>query len=382
MAIFTKVKVGGVEFSDYQNLKVRSNLSDFFATSEFNLTLDSPFGRHADDFIVGSTVEVRAADGEQVETIRNRKLTPTSSHGAGDTDWEAQTFTVGINSAEEKIAIGSIKLFLATEASVGTVTLSIKAVDGNSKPTGADLSSGTVSILSAIGFTEFTFDMSAFTLEENIEYAMVIRAVDASALDDLAIQSNVGNTFPGGQPWISNDSGSSWDSVTGDWFFTVLGSYPDGRRIFFGRLEKISFKGKGAIQQVTLSGRDFGGELLDVTVPPVVFTNEEVTDIVTSIVEANTPDIDTSLVTINTGVVLTRIAFTHQSVYEALKELANKTNFRFWVDEERRLQFLPKDIDAFSIITGHSTPVPALTLNNTDIKTTAMRFDTTRENMA
>ena len=53
--------------------------------------------------------------------------------------WAAQTFTVGAAGH----TITSVKLLLYRYGSPGTVTVSIRATDGNGHPTGSDLTSGT-----------------------------------------------------------------------------------------------------------------------------------------------------------------------------------------------------------------------------------------------
>ena len=56
----------------------------------------------------------------------------------GGVYWESQTFT-----ASSTYDIGSVKLKLYRIGTPGTLTVSIRATDGNGQPTGADLASGT-----------------------------------------------------------------------------------------------------------------------------------------------------------------------------------------------------------------------------------------------
>lgn len=139
--------------------------------------------------------------------------------------------------------------------------------------------------------------------------------------------------------------------------------------IFTGIVETIKFIGKGAQQKVELRGRDFSARLQDATVLPVVFTDSEVSTIVTNIIQNNVPqDITTNNVNV-TGTTLARIVFNHESVFDALTQLANLAGFHFYVDEDKDLHFEQKENLSSGII-----------LDNTNI--IDMVSNTTREGMA
>ncbi len=135
-----------------------------------------------------------------------------------------------------------------------------------------------------------------------------------------------------------------------------------------GIIERVKFRGTGNTQTVTLSGRDFSARLQDVTVEPVIFSNQEVSTIVASVINSEVSDITTNNVNVTTTT-LERIAFNHLTVFDALSELAELSGFVFFVDNDKDLHFERKNITS----TG-------LTLNNTNI--TDMIFNKTREKMA
>jgi len=137
--------------------------------------------------------------------------------------------------------------------------------------------------------------------------------------------------------------------------------------IFTGVIEKVNFKGSGTRQSVILTGRDYGLRLLDATVLPSVFTDQEISTIVTSIITSNVSDITTTNVNV-TSVTLERVAFNHTTVFDALKQLALLAGFIFYVDENKDLHFEQKDQTASGI-----------TVNNTNINKST--FNTTREDM-
>ncbi len=137
--------------------------------------------------------------------------------------------------------------------------------------------------------------------------------------------------------------------------------------IFTGIVERIKFIGKGTQQKVELRGRDFSARLQDVTVEPSVFTNSEISTIVTNIMDDFVDDVTTNNVNV-TSTTLPRIAFNHTTVFEALTELAKLAGFMFFVDENKDLHFEQKE----NISSG-------ITLDNTNI--IDMISNQTREGM-
>jgi len=137
--------------------------------------------------------------------------------------------------------------------------------------------------------------------------------------------------------------------------------------LFTGILERIQFKGKENTQTVELSGRDYSLRMQDTTVEPVVFTNTEISSIVTTIMD-ELKDITTTNVN-TTQVTLKRIAFNHLSIFEAIAELAELAGFVFYVDESKDLHFEEKESASSGII-----------INNTNINMST--FNQTREGMA
>jgi hypothetical protein len=155
--------------------------------------------------------------------------TDDDSDGTGSTSgyWLAQTFTT-----VTAYAITSVKLKLRkhTTNAPGTVTVSIKAVDGANKPTGADLISGTTdgdAITSVAGgeWITITFD-SVYNLSAATQYAIVVRP--AGAAISLYWRVDVtGATYAGGDRLTSADGGSSWNITGGnDQMFETWGNFP------------------------------------------------------------------------------------------------------------------------------------------------------------
>lgn len=125
--------------------------------------------------------------------------------------WKCQTFTAGQN-----YDIANVKLKLYRAGTPGTITVSIKAVDGETgKPTGGDLASGTINgnelTTDTSGeWAEITFG-SPYSLMSGTQYAIVVRSAAGSWYWRMDYTSP---SYAGGQAGQSNDSGSTWGMVS------------------------------------------------------------------------------------------------------------------------------------------------------------------------
>ena len=140
-------------------------------------------------------------------------------------------------------------------------------------------------------------------------------------------------------------------------------------KLFTGTIEKIKFNGMGNTQTVTLSGRDYSAKLQDITIEPIVYSNSEISTIVTNILsQQEIIDITTTNVDVTTTT-LQRMSFNQQSIFDAYSELAELAGFIFYVDENKDLHFEKKEF----VSSGQE-------FNNTNI--TSSTFNNTREGMA
>src|SRR3990167_9679901 len=58
--ITTRTLISGIEYFDYKNLEVSKSMSDLGESSYFDITYDSPYGRHKTDFQVGQEIKIYA----------------------------------------------------------------------------------------------------------------------------------------------------------------------------------------------------------------------------------------------------------------------------------------------------------------------------------
>jgi len=125
-------------------------------------------------------------------------------------------------------------------------------------------------------------------------------------------------------------------------------------KIFSGVIEKIRFTGRESTQKLTLSGRDFSLRLQDLTAQPQVFTNTEVSEIVTGLLTSNSvPDITVNNVSVTTTT-LNRMSYNHESLFDALNELATMSNSIFWVDEDKDLHWIERKSSSSGVTIGDS----------------------------
>lgn len=107
---------------------------------------------------------------------------------------------------------------------------------------------------------------------------------------------------------------------------------------FGGYLEDKDFDGEGKKDGLVLGGRSYVSILHDASVQPITYSNQDIADIVIDLCAREAPDIDTSGITA-TGVTLTAIAFSHVSLYDCLKQLAELADAYFYVTPLKVLVF-------------------------------------------
>lgn len=138
----------------------------------------------------------------------------TTGTGIYSTDWEAQTFTIGNTGPNEDHNITSVKLLLSRTGNPGTVIVSIRDTDGDGKPTGDDLTSGTTNgntlpVHPNKEWREIT--LTPYPLSASTKYAIVVRAPDGNYNNDIAWRIDDDDpTYEGGSEAYSSNSGDTW----------------------------------------------------------------------------------------------------------------------------------------------------------------------------
>ena len=146
-------------------------------------------------------------------------------------NWAYQTFTVGEVGSDENHKIASVKLLLYRIGNPGEITVSVRAVDANEKPTGVDLCSGTIDgdLLTDNAAGEWKeITLSGYSLQEATQYAIVVRSLDGDAGNKSSwrgrFDAGFVGLYSGGAYGQSIDSGVTWEiQLTWDMMFEVWG---------------------------------------------------------------------------------------------------------------------------------------------------------------
>lgn len=181
---------------------------------------------------LGDTITIRAITkldyddrGNAQVVLGDSKISHTSGDDAlssfYDSNWIAQTFTTTTS-----FNTTSIKIKVKRTGTPGAITIGIRAVDGDSKPTGSDLTSGTLDYTDLIddGDTEWiVLPLTDYTLSASTTYALVIRSAGGDTSNKYEARIETTGTYSGGNNLTSDDSGSSWTAATNDILFDLYG---------------------------------------------------------------------------------------------------------------------------------------------------------------
>jgi len=123
--------------------------------------------------------------------------------------------------------------------------------------------------------------------------------------------------------------------------YADLNITPPITKIFAGILEDKKFRGRENDEKMDLSGRDYSARLMDRTVEPEVYTNLPAGSIVKDIIDKYTNNITTTNVQ-DSPMIIDRITFNQTPLFDAVKKMADLSNYTFYVDENKDLHFEPK----------------------------------------
>jgi len=134
----------------------------------------------------------------------------------------AQSFTIGNTGGSFSSIIDSVEFKFASASGAGNFQIDIYETDPDGKLTGNSLSTGTISGSVEDGWNRA--EMSSYTLQPLIQYAVVIkRAVGSSTLGSLRADGT-SPTYSGGSVWFSEDTGETWtEDDTTDFIFSING---------------------------------------------------------------------------------------------------------------------------------------------------------------
>jgi len=146
----------------------------------------------------------------------------------------------------------------------------------------------------------------------------------------------------------------------------VITDTNNATKIITGIVEDIDMSGTQVKNSIVISGRDYTARMQDITIPPEVYTNQEVSNIIDDFIAKYAEDITYNKVVI--GTMIDRISFNHTSIFDAVKRLADLCNCYFYIDTDKVLHFKIK-----------GTVISGKTFDNTN--TTKAKWKITRREM-
>jgi len=147
--------------------------------------------------------------------------TPLFAHAYGEV-WRVQTFLTTSAHTINYVEL-LIKKRLVTSVP-GTVTIEIRKADGDDKPTGAVLTSGTINGNTLPLVAEWKkIDLTKYDLENNTKYAIIWRASDAADQYHSAGLMAQYYGYSDGKLGNSSDAGSTWTTSVSDAGFKIYG---------------------------------------------------------------------------------------------------------------------------------------------------------------
>ena len=188
--------------------------------------------------------------------------------------------------------------------------------------------------------------------------------------DDINLERSIGeyNAVSNFKVTFNNYAGQHDDTFSLNdevKIYADLDTDPATTLLFTGIIESIDYSGSGNSERLTIIGRDYGAVLMDMSIQPVVYKNTDCGAIVKSVVEQNAQGlVGVANVDTATGTILEKLAFNHNPIFDAIKQIAELCGYIFYVDENKVLNFVEKD----SVSSG-------LTFDNTNITKADFKID-------
>lgn len=133
--------------------------------------------------------------------------------------WYCQTFTPQVNAT-----LGYCRVYINKSGTpTDSLTLAIKATDGEGKPTGPNLTEITLPHTSiGTSLAWITFNFPDIDIENGTKYALILST--GAAFLGYGWRGNTAGGYPRGECWQSQNQGSSWLSQVMEVFFEAWGT--------------------------------------------------------------------------------------------------------------------------------------------------------------
>jgi len=308
MTTYARLEINDTIFSDFNVGAVKKSIGEDNTSSTFSFTFRNDRGRYSSTFNVGDEIEVW----EATQTVNlfdvNEAFDTTTNKGLTTADWDTSLERLKMSSSSNHNTFyNTVSKSVVLDTTMGNIPSIVT--------TWAEIKWGNDVIQIFIN------------LDNNDDHWE-------------EIQNNIEYTFinPGNQPRFMVVFRGNGGSET--YIDDLVITDNTNNKIFVGVLEDINYGGKQNKNSMTISGRDYTLTLQDITIPPEVYTNEEVSDIIDDFITKYVSDITYNKTVL--GNVFERIAFNHISIFDALKRLADECGAYFYIDVYKVLQFVRK----------------------------------------
>lgn len=160
-------------------------------------------------------------------TIVEQSLLGVNGVNLYGVNWNSQGFTIGTTGSNKDFIITHLGLKLYKIGNAQDVNISIRANSGGS-PTGADLSTGTISAsqLTTTSTGAIVYcQMTPFKMQKGVSYHIVARSPSSTDTSNMVVwKNNAVSSYAGGFLNYSGNSGVNWSQFTGlDAVFQIIG---------------------------------------------------------------------------------------------------------------------------------------------------------------
>ncbi|MHA1876717.1 MAG: LamG-like jellyroll fold domain-containing protein [Promethearchaeota archaeon] len=402
MTIYTKFEINETEYDDIKDCFVKKNLSSGRASSNFIIKMDSPYGRYKDNFNIGDDIIIYVSDSSDIgkkSSIAHYKFNDNSSDdNVLDFNGNHNGILNGGNNTEDISEAGKINRALHFDGSSDYVKVDYDSELYSDEMTFSFWVKSDKSNYAVNGVVIGMWDYSNNNRQWNILIGSGDDKYKISVSNDGSASETLDTNISVDTDWhhfafVVDNNAKTWDwyydgekqttitatkSYTNQNSFLVIGNLDGGSFgfdglmddvrlynsklstteieeiynsgsgsedyimngvIFRGILEKIRLKGKENTEILELSGRDYSARMQDTTVEPIVFTDTEVSSIVTTLMNSSGIDDVTTSKVDTTTTTLKRISFNHKTLFDAIQELGELSGFQFYVDEFKNLHF-------------------------------------------
>jgi len=300
MTSYISIFVDGVQVTDFNTASLTSSMGENNSSASFNFSLMNYNGRFTNSFAIGDEIEMFLSY-TGISSIYDEDFSTTTNFSSGTAFWSGRLYMSNSSDHSEIYnTYAETTIFNSNRLN----TIEITAID-----------------------TKFASDEI---------WCFVNADSDDNHWEQIYSGVSYNLVYPGSSPRLKIVFVGIGGNETYISSLNIRMNVPI--QILTGFIETIKLSGAQVKNVITVSGRDYTARLQDVTIPPEIYTNQEVSVIIKDFMSKYITDISTTNVD-TTTFIIDRIVFNHTSVFDALKRLAEKCGYNFWVDINKILNF-------------------------------------------